>query len=1130
MVRKNGLIQTGVSLFLCGMVLLLFYRFTTQNSERIEEQNRIYAADAARQAAISIDEQFRATQEALGTYAYFLERTLDSAAISPELLAALEKRSTFDAVRFTGADGRGMASDGTITDTSDRDYYRLGMEGKSGVSVIFNSSIFGQTTLGFYTPLRVGGRIIGVLHGSYLAGNYLRGILTVPYFGMTSDIFLCAPDGRIIATSAEKAYSGHIIDALLQSGMIGQPTAEGARKVFRDGGEGTFACAPGSGTDNLCVMHLPQYDFFLVQTFPRSVTQGMVRRANMAGVQLEISLLVLFACYAAFMLIRAHRQKKRLERENREFGYVIRGMNTLFSGLYILADLETKRYERIAGGENAERDPDAHGAYADLLRIQSGILVDDEAREKFRGFFALDSLRERLARSDSLSCECHVRRGGKEGWENINAICLERRDGVATKVLFVHQDVTELKNRELQTQKKLSAMDRKERQYRLAVTSNALCTYEFNVSRDRVEEDIIRHLDDIQFSMLEEYNLHAPCRVSDAFAAWLPTVLPESREEYSRVMSIGHLRERFAAGEKEVGLDYWCTDPRGGEVCVRQSFYLTEDDITGDVMAMSVARDITEQVTKQRLQTKALRDALIQAQHANAAKTTFLSNMSHDIRTPMNAVIGFATIAASHLDNREQVRDCLQKVLSSSNHLLSLINDILDMSRIESGKLQIKEQECNISELMHNLVNIIQPQVKAKRLQMFIDTFEVTNEDVITDPLKLNQIFINLLSNAVKYTPAGGSITFSIHQAPAFRHGYADFVFEVRDSGIGMSAEFVRHIFEPFTRETTTTLSGIQGTGLGMAITKNIIEIMNGRIEVESAPGKGSAFTVHLTLKLQETQSGSDIIQELSGMRVLVVDDDFHVCDSVDKMLKKIGLRSEWTTSGREAAYRAQIAHNDNDPYLTYIIDWQMPDMNGVETARSIRRAVGKDAPIIILTAYEWTDIEEEARSAGVTAFCAKPLFMSDLRHALISSHKLQDKGDEPREETPDFGGRRILLVDDVEMNRELAEFILVESGFVVESAPDGSDAVEMVRKSPEGYYDAILMDVQMPTMDGYEATRAIRGLAREDVKTLPIIAMTANAMEEDKEAALKNGMNAHIAKPLDIDLFMKVLAKYLGR
>ena len=346
-----------------------------------------------------------------------------------------------------------------------------------------------------------------------------------------------------------------------------------------------------------------------------------------------------------------------------------------------------------------------------------------------------------------------------------------------------------------------------------------------------------------------------------------------------------------------------------------------------------------------------------------------------------------------------------------------------------------------------------------------------------------------------------------------------------------MSKEFVRHIFEPFERESTATRSGIQGAGLGMAITKNIVDMMGGEITVESEVGKGRTFTVKIPLQLQDIEKSTEQIRELEGLRALVIDDDFNVCDSVSKMLKSIGLRSEWTTSGREAVYRAKSSHDDGDPYHTYIIDWQMPETSGIETARRIRSVVGQDAPIIILTAYDWTDIEEEAKEAGVTAFCAKPLFMSDLKSALLAANNIGDHGSTQAGDSwtqKDFGGKRILLVEDNEMNREIAGVILEEVGFVIESAPDGTDAVAMVEKAEEGYYDAVLMDVQMPVMNGYEATKAIRAMQRKDVKTLPIIAMTANAMEEDKEAALKSGMNAHVAKPLDIELLMSVLHQFL--
>jgi len=912
--------------------------------------------------------------------------------------------------------------------------------------------------------------------------------------------------------------------------VIDEDTAKAVEESLANDITNAFVCSSDSKTDNICVISLPDSLYFLVQTFPKNVTQRMISDGNIVGIQLEAMLIGLFAIYVVILVIRAGHEKKLLEVANREMGYIINGVSTLFPR-FAMADFQENTYQYLSGTKPEDAGLAVQGDYEDLRRHLSSFQEDEGQREEVARQLHRDAIIAALSEHSDLRFECHVMRNGHSEWEHMNIICLERVDGKASKVLIIRQNITEIKEKELRIQAEMAIADRKERQYRIAITSNSFSTFEFNLTKDLIENDIVREMDGQKMSLLENSGLKAPCKASECFEKWKSFVLEESLEEYCTKVNINFLKEHFEKGEAEVDVDYWVWRTDKEQMCVRQSFIMTRDYDTNDIMVMVVSKEITQQVQKQREQTQALQDALMQAQHANRAKTTFLSNMSHDIRTPMNAIIGFATIAASHMDSKEQVRDCLHKVLSSSNHLLSLINDILDMSRIESGRVQIKEQECNISELMHNLVNIIQPQVKAKQLELFIDTFEVVNEDVIADSLKLNQVFINLLSNAVKYTPAGGMITFRIMQKTTFRHGYGDYVFIIKDNGIGMSKEFVQHIFEPFEREVTVTQSGIQGTGLGMAITKNIVEMMNGTIEVESETGKGSTFTVELTLKLQDTKKNAEQLKELAGLRALVVDDDFNVCDSVSKMLKQIGMRSEWTTSGREAAYRAKVAYEEGDSYHTYIIDWQMPEISGVETARRIRAAVGDEAPIIILTAYDWTDIEDEAKDAGVTAFCAKPLFMSDLKSALLVANKLIDKEDEAAAAwtLEDFGGKRVLLVEDIELNREIAEVILTEAGFLVETAPDGTDAVAMVSQSEEYYYDVVLMDVQMPIMDGYEATRTIRNMHRKDVKDLPIIAMTANTLEEDKEAALKNGMSAHIAKPLDMDIFISVLHQFLG-
>lgn len=1114
-------------------VILLFYRFSIQNSQRIQEQNLVYAEDSARQTAVRLNDTFRHSQFLIERYAHFLSYFMEKKHFNAEFLADLERNSPFNTVRFSNKYGICTTSSGQVLNVADAEFFKSGMKGESGVSVQLDSKIYHETILGFYAPIIEEKNVIGVLRGAYLAGSYLRQLLKTDYFGQSADVFLCLPDGTIISSSSEKEYSGNVFECIIENGMVDRSALERIEELYKSGKDGAIANDSGQTIDNVCIMHLPSYPYFLVQSFPDGVTSKMIDNANMAGMQLELFLLLLSACVAAWLVMKAKFQKAALERENRIYGTVMQGISSIFNSQYHICNLENstvfpisahdlKKYKGLPEDEN----------YQNILMENSVNIVPKKAQKEFQEFFQPENLTRLLSRSNITLFECHLKEKNRDVWENRIASCISRNeDGKPLKVLLLRQDVTEMKERELEAKKRLIIADRKEKQYRQAATANAMCVYEFNIAEDLILGDIEAKIDGETFSLLSLCNLKAPCQATRFFNCWKNFVLPESLQEYARIANLEYLKECFANGRTEVDVDYWC-QLQERELCLRQSFYLTRDkgnlEDKGDLVGLCIIRDITEMALNQRKQTQILQDALAQAKHANEAKTTFLSNMSHDIRTPMNAIIGFATIAVSHLDNREQVKDCLQKVLSSSNHLLCLINDILDMSRIESGKMQLNIRECNISDLMHNLVNIIQPQVKAKKLHLFMDTGDVANEDVYADPLKLNQIFINLLGNAVKYTPAGGTIHFSIAQEKIFRHGYARYVFIVQDNGVGMSQEFVKHIFEPFERESTTTISGIQGTGLGMAITKNIIEMMEGEIEVESEPGEGSTFRVALNLKLQDAPQDEVKIEQLSNLRALVVDDDYHVCDSVSKMLGHLGMRPEWTTSGREAAYRTQIAKNDGDPFHTFIIDWQMPDLNGVETTRRIRKIVGNDIPIIILTAYEWTDIEEEAREAGVTAFCAKPLFMSDLKNAMLANHNLIKK-EEKTEATPEnFKGKRVLLVDDLEMNREVAQFILEESGFQVEVAPDGTDAVEMVKNSAENYYDVILMDVQMPTMNGYEATRVIRTLDRRDVKTLPIIAMTANALEDDREAALKSGMNAHISKPIDIAKFFEVLHNFV--
>ena len=598
-------------------------------------------------------------------------------------------------------------------------------------------------------------------------------------------------------------------------------------------------------------------------------------------------------------------------------------------------------------------------------------------------------------------------------------------------------------------------------------------------------------------------------------AALHPNGFPERDKNYLKGLLSGQQREwDFEFEHRETKERRWFhVIAIGSEVEGRAKYILVLSDRTAD-----------KQVNQ------ALSNAVAAAETANRAKSTFLSNMSHDIRTPMNAIIGFTTLALSNINDTERVKDYLGKTLASSNHLLSLINDVLDMSRIESGKIHLEEVEVNLSDVLHDLKTIVSGQIFAKQLELYMDVMDVTDEDVYCDKTRLNQILLNLLSNAIKFTPAGGTVSVRVRQLAGKVHGCGQYEFRIKDNGIGMSPEFAKKIFEPFERERTSTVSRIQGTGLGMAITKNIVDMMGGTIEVQTAQGKGTEFTVCVPMRAQTEQRPVEKITELEGLKALVVDDDFNTCDSVTKMLVKVGMRAEWTLSGKEAVLRARQSIEMSDAYHAYIIDWRLPDMNGIEVTRRIR-SLNDDTPIIILTAYDWSDIEVEAKAAGVTAFCSKPMFMSDLRETLMSAlgQKQTDaaQGLLP-EKNADFKGKQILLVEDNELNREIAQEILREYGFLVDTAENGAVAVEKVSTAAPGSYDLVLMDVQMPIMDGYTATRKIRALDDPARATLPIIAMTANAFDEDRRNALESGMNGFLSKPIVIGDLVQELHKIL--
>lgn len=596
-----------------------------------------------------------------------------------------------------------------------------------------------------------------------------------------------------------------------------------------------------------------------------------------------------------------------------------------------------------------------------------------------------------------------------------------------------------------------------------------------------------------------------------------------SRREFLEKLSLEHIRQD--------GQDYSFTYEKltdGGVIYLqaRVSFVHEKD---GSLVAVVGTRNVDDLIKKERQQELALQAAYDVAEAANRAKTEFLSNMSHDIRTPMNGIIGMTAIAVAHLDEKERVKDSLQKITQASKHLLSLINEVLDMSKIESGKVDLVEEQFNLSDLVDNLLTMTNSEIEAHHHELSVNISGVVHEAVVGDSLRIQKVFTNLMGNSVKYTPDGGKIRLSITEKPSnqTKVGCYEFVFE--DNGIGMEEDFLEKIFEPFVRAKDDRVDRVQGSGLGMPISRNIVRMMGGDIKVESKPGVGSRFTVTMYLKLQDTEEIR--YDKFVNLDVLVADDDALSLESCCGMLNDFGMKAEGVSTGAEAITRVVLHHEQKRDYFACIIDWKMPDMDGIDTTRAIRKAVGDDVPIIIISAYDWSDIEQEARAAGANAFISKPLFRSRLARTFsVLVGEVEQRQMEPLVElgSIELTGKRALLVEDNELNAEIAMEILSMTGILVEHAADGMEAVDLLDDCPDGYYDIIFMDIQMPRMNGYDAARAIRAMARSYCKQVPIIAMTANAFAEDVHAAKTVGMNEHIAKPLDLNVLARTLNHWL--
>ncbi len=527
-----------------------------------------------------------------------------------------------------------------------------------------------------------------------------------------------------------------------------------------------------------------------------------------------------------------------------------------------------------------------------------------------------------------------------------------------------------------------------------------------------------------------------------------------------------------------------------------------------------------------RSQLYELEIARQEALESSKAKSEFLANMSHDIRTPMNAIVGMTAIAISHLDDREQVQNCLKKITLSSKHLLGLINDVLDMSKIESGKLTLTISQISLKEVVEGIVSIMQPQVKAKKQSFDIHVENIFTENVWCDGVRLNQVLLNLLSNATKYTPEGGAIRLALYEEESPKgEDYIRIHIDVKDNGMGMSPDFLKKIYESYSRADGARVQKTEGTGLGMTITKYIVDEMKGTIDIQSELNKGTEFRLTFDFE-KSTAVESDMI--LPSWNMLVVDDDELLCQTAINTLKSIGIKADWTLSGEKAIDLVIRHHSIGDDYQIILLDWKLPGMNGIQTAKEIRRSLGDEVPILLISAYDWSEFETEAKDAGINGFISKPLFKSTLFHSLRQYMGADALLNEETDLDVDLSGRRILLAEDNELNWEIANELLSDLGVELHWAEDGQICVDKFQKSPEGYYDAILMDIRMPNMTGYEATKAIRELKHSNAQTIPIIAMSADAFSEDIQRCLDCGMNAHIAKPIDIIELTRLLKRYL--
>ncbi len=805
------------------------------------------------------------------------------------------------------------------------------------------------------------------------------------------------------------------------------------------------------------------------------------------------------------------------DQNDKRMAAIIRSSYSIMSSL----DLETGICERVHMDESPGFGRSRSGDYEYYIQTAARDNLHEEDADYFRAAFSLENLRRRAEKIQGFAEMVYRYRICKPYFMWVESHVFFQRQGDSVAINILGRDITKEKQKEEELTR-----ERREKS-RIINSMNSMFVFTSYIDLEKETFRVVHQGDNAKEIFGKEENC------ADGILSYTEQyVHPEDRELFLSRINCKYIRATLTKETPYFAIEFRKIAKKGGKAMedgwVRATVILSESSEGEPKKALYVSQDVTESKNKEEMEHKALKEAVEAAVHANASKSEFLSRMSHDIRTPMNAIIGMTTIAKAHLADKDRVEDCLNKITVSSRHLLSLINEVLDMSKIESGKIDLAEEEFNLSDLIQNLLTMIRPAVQDKRHELDVQISGIEHEDVVGDVMRLQQVFMNIMGNAVKYTPPGGRINLKISERTSRTYGYGCYEFVFRDNGIGMSEEFQKKIFEPFSRAEDSRVSKVEGTGLGMTIAQNIVHMMNGTINVESKVGEGSQFTV--TVFLKQRNAHMEGMERFVGLPVLVVDDDEGACESACLILDDLGMESQWVTEGREAVKMVRKAHEAGKDFYAVILDWKMPDMDGIQTTRAIREEVGPGIPVIILSSYDWIAVEAEARQAGVDGFISKPLFKSKLSYLLKKISSEEKKPEELHEKLQDkgFDGKRVLLVEDNELNCEIAQELIGYMRVKVESASNGRQALEKFMRMEEGYYDMIFMDIQMPVMNGYEAARAIRDLGRKDAKRIPIVAMTANAFAEDIMASKKAGMDDHISKPLNMEQLAKCMNKYL--